>query len=89
VGIDHVEVELPDGTVITVPTDGLGNFVVPDWVMELGPNEFIATAFATDGTTASAALTLNGTNPVPEPSAALLFGAGGLIFHRRLRRRRA
>ncbi|MBW2419333.1 MAG: VWA domain-containing protein [Deltaproteobacteria bacterium] len=92
VGIDHVEIELPDGTVITVPVDGLGNFVVPDWVMELGPNEFIATAFATDGTQASDMLTLIGTdsgNIVPEPSAALLFCAGGLLFQQRMRRQRA
>lgn len=82
VGIDKVEVTLPDGTVVEVPVDAFGNFQVsPDWGIELGPNTFIATAFADDGTTDTATLTLIGTaGIVPLPAAAwmLLSGLIGL-----------
>lgn len=83
VGLDRVEVTLPDGTVITVPTDGLGNFNLADYALELGDNVFSATAFATDGTQATADLTVIGTavtTPVPLPAAAwmLLAAIAGL-----------
>ncbi len=84
VDIDRVEIELPDGTILK-SADGdfsvgaLGNFTVPApyWDMESGVNTFIATAYGTDGTSATASLTLNGGSaPVPEPSTVILLGVG-------------
>lgn len=79
VGLSRVDVTLPDGTLLSnVPTDGLGNFSLPGWVMQAGANTFTATAYATDQSQASATLTLFGTtgngNRVPDggTSAALL-----------------
>jgi Mg-chelatase subunit ChlD len=92
VGVDRVEVTLPDGTVIAnALTDAFGNFDA-DWNIELGNNPFVATAFFSDGSTATANLNLvgvdNGTNPVPLPAAGwlLLSGIAGLGFARRARR---
>lgn len=80
VGIDHVEITMPNGPSIpSIGTDGLGNFTLPNWAMQLGANEFIATAYCTDGNSASATLTLYGTGgpgPVPEPATMMLFGLG-------------
>lgn len=77
VGIDHVDVTMPDGTFLgSIAVDALGNFQTPDWLMQLGPNEFLATAYATDGTSASALLTLYGTTAVPEPGTLGLLGMG-------------
>ncbi len=80
VGIDHVDITMPNGSPIArIGTDGLGNFTLPDWAMQLGANKFIATAVCTDGNSASATLTLYGTGgpgPVPEPATMLLFGLG-------------
>lgn len=89
VGIDYVNIELPDGTFINnIAIDGLGNFILPAWMMELGTNTFTATAYDNDGNFATAVLTLNGQGgdvPVPEPSTFLLLGGGlaGLAFYRR------
>jgi Ca-activated chloride channel homolog len=61
VALDHVEIRLPDGTVINaIATDGLGNFILPDWKMLPGENVFRATAFGTDGSSATAELRLIG-----------------------------
>ncbi|WP_455207533.1 vWA domain-containing protein [Kaarinaea lacus] len=81
VGLDHVDVTLPDGTVLTnVATDGLGNFMIGPYGLMLGANEFTATAYGTDGTSATAVLTLYGIGEpqagVPEPSALALLGLG-------------
>jgi len=80
VGLDHVDVTLPDGTVLSnVATDGLGNFMVGPYALALGANVFTATAYGTDGTSATAYLTLYGTETqagVPEPSALALLGLG-------------
>lgn len=78
VGIDHVDIELADGTMINdIAIDGLGNFILPDQVIALGANTFTAYAYDTAGNMASAELTLNGTtSTVPEPTTMLLFGVG-------------
>ena len=77
VGIDHVDITMPDGTFLgSIAVDALGNFLTPDWLMQLGPNEFLATAYATDGTSASALLTLHGTSTVAEPGTLGLLGLG-------------
>lgn len=87
VGLDYVDIELPNGTMIyDIATDGLGNFTLPDWVIQSGAQTFTAYAYGTDGTSATATLTLNGdTAPVPEPSTFILLGGGlaGLAFYRR------
>lgn len=79
VGIYRVVVTLPDGTELELTVDALGNFVLPDWIMELGENEFVVTAYGTDQTQDTDTLTLTGIGvnaPVPEPTTMLLFGLG-------------
>ena len=88
VGIDHVDITMPDGSFLgSVAVDAFGNFQTPGWLMQLGTNTFTATAFATDGTSATALLTLNGTDAssVPEPGLLGLLGLGliGMMGARR------
>lgn len=82
VGLDHVDIQLADGTwIMDIATDGLGNFILPDQVIALGANTFTAYAYGDDGTSASAEITLYGTQGViPEPSTMILltFGLLGL-----------
>jgi hypothetical protein len=88
VGLDHVEITLPDGTVLNsangdFSVDGLGNFILPDWVIQSGAQTFTAVAFCTEGLASDpVTLTLNGTSTgVPEPTTMLLLGFGllGLV----------
>jgi hypothetical protein len=93
VGLDYVDLTLPDGTFLAdYPTDGLGNFTYTGWSMQLGANTFTADAYGTDGSSATASLTLLGKDcpgpAIPEPSTFLLLGigivglAGGFIRRR-------
>ena len=88
VGLDHVDITLPDGTVMTnYATDGFGNFTL-NYTLALGANVFSALAVGADGSSATASWTLYGdagSNEVPEPATVLLFGVGlaGLIAQSR------
>jgi hypothetical protein len=91
VGIDHVDLTLPDGTFIaSVAVDGLGNFSAPQWAIEAGSQTWIATAYDTDGNSASASLELFGqqASGVPDAGSALSllgFSLVGLLgFARRM-----
>lgn len=88
VGLDFINLTLPDGTVINnYATDGLGNFSV-NWNIQAGANTFTVFAQGTDGTTATASWTLfGGTGPaqVPVPAPLALMGLAMLAM-RRLRK---
>ena len=76
VGIDSVDVVLNDGTFLdNVALDGLGNFLLPDITLFAGNNVFKATAFDTEGNSATAELVLIG-SAVPEPQTMALLLAG-------------
>jgi hypothetical protein len=86
VGIDHVDISMPDGSFVgSIAVDALGHFTTPEWLMQLGTNTFMATAYAIDGTSASAPLSLYGVAQVAEPDMLPLLGLGlfGLIGLRR------
>jgi hypothetical protein len=74
VGLDHIDVTLPDGNVLSsYPTDGLGNFTLPNWAMLPGANTFKVDAYGTDQTTATATLTLYGVQQsVPDGGTTLM-----------------
>ncbi|TCS42029.1 VWA domain-containing protein [Reinekea marinisedimentorum] len=76
-GLDYVDITLNDGTLVSdVATDAFGNFSI-DVVIAAGTNNFFADAYGTDGTSATAQLTLNGrTSDVPEPATLGLLAAG-------------
>lgn len=91
VGLDRVEITMPDGTVIaSVGIDALGNFTAPLFNLLTGANTYTATAYGTDGTMASASLTLHGVDngggtQVAEPGSLALLGLGllGVVGTRR------
>jgi Mg-chelatase subunit ChlD len=88
VGIDHVDLIEPDGTVhANYPIDGLGNFTAPNYPLAAGPNTWTATAYDSLGNSASAQLTLIGTvNQTPDGGSSLVLlglGLAGLFVSRR------
>jgi hypothetical protein len=98
VGIDQIDVTLPDGTLLSdVPlTSGLGNFdVTQAFALALGNNVWTVNALFTDGGSAQATLNVIGVapgpnpNPVPLPAAAwlLISGVASLGAVSRMRRR--
>ena len=92
VGIDRVEVTDPNGVTTQVMIDGFGNFMAPMFALALGDNIFTVTAFATDGTSATAMLNLIGVDNVqaiPLPPAVFLFAAGLAGLGANARRRKA
>jgi hypothetical protein len=68
VGIDRIDITLPDGTLLQdIASDSLGHFRTPEWLMQPGPNAFLATAYDYAGLSVSAPLTLHGTSAASEP----------------------
>lgn len=84
VGIDYVTVKLDNGTILNSDNgdfvvSGLGTFEITNQLIALGANDFVATAYCTDGFSDSDTLTLYGAGqpgPVPEPGTLILFGVG-------------
>ncbi|MBN9669562.1 VWA domain-containing protein [Roseibium aggregatum] len=92
VGVSGVQITDPDGNSFAAIVDALGNFTVPGFSLNAGANTWTALASFTDGSTASASLTLYGTSTtaVPLPaSGLLLFAAVGGLGAMRLRRKKA
>ncbi|WP_157174482.1 vWA domain-containing protein [Thiocystis violascens] len=90
VGIDHVDVTLPNGTQLNnVALDPLGGFTVPQsYNLLAGSNTWTATAYATDRSVATASLTLVAqANGVPMPGVVGLLAAGMLGFGAARRKR--
>jgi hypothetical protein len=94
VGIDHVTVTLPNGMVIANQAiDGLGNFGLSNWAIQLGANVFHVTAYDTSNNSATATLTLYGVSgggAVPEPASVAVWTLlGALAFGYRRRKKSA
>lgn len=80
VGLDHIDITDPDAVLHSAWSldDGAGNFHI-DWTLALGANVFQVDAYGDDGSSATAFITLYGTdngNQVPEPATMALFGLG-------------
>ncbi len=96
VGITSIEVVMPDGTVITLAVNGLGDFELPAWVLAQGDNTFtVNVVFNDNGTSVSLSeqITLVGattaTSEVPLPAAAWFMGAGLAAFGASRRKKKA
>lgn len=87
VGIDTVDVTMPDGTVYTdVAVDAFGNFMAPvPFNINAGANTWTALATDNQGDTATATVTVfGGEGETPAPATLFLFGAALLaLAHRR------
>lgn len=81
IGLDQLDIELPSGAIVfDHPVDAFGGFTLtPDWAIQLGDNQFVATATFDDGTVVSANLNLIGTAPVPATAPLMLLGLGLLV----------
>ena len=88
VGLEKVEVTDPDGDTIEIATDALGNFEASAFALKPGDNTWSATAFATDGSTATADLTLTAV-PVPGALPLMATAVGGIAYWRRRQAKRA
>jgi Ca-activated chloride channel homolog len=91
VALDHIDVRLPDGTLVTnVAFDGFGNFTAPSYALQAGNNIFTVFAYGDDGSSAQADLNLVGvTSTVPEPATISLLAGGLLAMALAARKRRA
>jgi Ca-activated chloride channel homolog len=85
VGIDRIELTLPDGTTQTVPTDGLGNFSTPTaWAVRPGEQTWVAIAYDTQGNSALASLTLFGSESLVitgQPADQMVFAGETATFN--------
>jgi len=91
VGIDHIEITLPDGTVINPNSiSGIGAFTVDAaYNLHLGANTWTVTAYFSDQTSATTTVTVYASE-VPVPAAwTFMLGGLGMMGAIRLRRRRA
>jgi hypothetical protein len=88
VGLDRVEVTDPEGNTTVVATDALGNFTASAFALNPGNNTWTATAFADDGSFASADFTLTAV-PVPGALPLMATAIGGLAYWRRRQAKQA
>jgi len=76
VGLDRIDLLMNDGSFLSnIAIDGLGNFSSPVATIVAGVNLFVATAYDTQGNSATATLRLfggSGGQTVPEPGALAL-----------------
>lgn len=95
VGVSGVEITDPDGVTYAAAVDAVGGFKANAYNLKAGANTWTALATFTDGSTATASLTLNGRTgttppvvpPIPLPATAFLLGAALIALPLRRRRR--
>jgi uncharacterized protein YegL len=94
VGVDRIDITLPDGTVILSNSiSGIGAFSVDQsFALALGANTWTVNAFFTDGSTATDTVTVYGTDgppgavPLPAGLPLLVAGLGAFALLRRHRK---